>query len=521
MEPEYGVNVSNKFAALGDDDLDPFDLLALYVEKNAKSNAADKKKSKKVEEKVAATAPDRNVVSLNLEKSAPPGRHEKVSRAAKVTEGDRRVKTTAPATGIRQRFDLEAADPSAKQRSQTERHLNGNKADNEKVDSSPFGEFGRSRARGRPRARGPRINRGTLRGALSTHDAAITDSNDKYGDSLSPVRNDDVMNYKNTVMRTGPRNGRQRGGRGRIGPVRGRQFDRQSGMEKSRVRPTDKRDGAGQYNWGTAADELVGETEELTTDQTVDTDEAPNKDSNLNLTESEETTDGAPKERVEELTLDEWKAKQAPRTKPQFNTRKPGEGDTNATWTTLVPLQRDQIGKNESNEDEFDDEPQPRHRKKEVIDIGFSFRDDGTRSQRRFGRGVGRGSYRGVPRSRGGRRGYRGSALGSGVGRGFGSYSSSDGGFATGGGDGFRNGTLDKSSGGESDIVGSAAAATKEDRMGQESLFDAGSNVTFGRKSRVAGGGGGGFGRSDDTSSYRVPYNLDEESFPELPTSRH
>ena len=52
-----------------------------------------------------------------------------------------------------------------------------------------------------------------------------------------------------------------RGGRGR-GDNRGkRDFDRQSGSDKSGVKPVEKRDGSGPHNWGSVQDEIEGQLE--------------------------------------------------------------------------------------------------------------------------------------------------------------------------------------------------------------------------------------------------------------------
>lgn len=56
----------------------------------------------------------------------------------------------------------------------------------------------------------------------------------------------------------GPSGGRG-GGRG----GRGRQFDRQSGSDRTGVRSFDKKDGHGKGNWGDQKDELAGETENI------------------------------------------------------------------------------------------------------------------------------------------------------------------------------------------------------------------------------------------------------------------
>lgn len=60
----------------------------------------------------------------------------------------------------------------------------------------------------------------------------------------------------------------ERGGRGRgrgRGDMRGkRDFDRQSGSDKSGVKPVEKREGSGPHNWGSVQDEIEGQMEPAT-----------------------------------------------------------------------------------------------------------------------------------------------------------------------------------------------------------------------------------------------------------------
>lgn len=50
-------------------------------------------------------------------------------------------------------------------------------------------------------------------------------------------------------------------------------------------------------------------------------------------------------EEPKELTLDEWKAQRAGRTKPQYNIRKAGEGEDPSQWKKMYELRKQ---KNES-----------------------------------------------------------------------------------------------------------------------------------------------------------------------------
>lgn len=171
----------------------------------------------------------------------------------------------------------------------------------------------------------------------------------------------------------------------------------------------DKRDGAGAHNWGSVKQEI--EDINKSTDNTNDADatltdkeDATNEQSNepANIEEEDET---------KELTLDEWKALKQPRSKPQYNLRKAGEGEDTSQWKKMIVLNKK---KDEDSEEELEYDPslypQRVGRLQRIVDIQFNF-NDGRRGG--FGRG-GRGG-RGGPRSggdRGNNEGGRGGAGG-------------------------------------------------------------------------------------------------------------
>lgn len=90
------------------------------------------------------------------------------------------------------------------------------------------------------------------------------------------------------------------------------------------VKAVDKRDGAGAHNWGSVKDTI----EEGNTTKTVEENgNAANTAEKNEESGNEQATEQTPvEEEVKELTLDEWKAQQQQRAKPQFNIRKAGEG---------------------------------------------------------------------------------------------------------------------------------------------------------------------------------------------------
>lgn len=74
-----------------------------------------------------------------------------------------------------------------------------------------------------------------------------------------------------------PYRGRGRGGRGRGGRGfggRGRQFDRVSGSDRTGIKPVDKRDGSGSYNWGSQHDP-AGENEAVNLNASAEGEQPP------------------------------------------------------------------------------------------------------------------------------------------------------------------------------------------------------------------------------------------------------
>ncbi|XP_065657753.1 uncharacterized protein LOC100212542 isoform X2 [Hydra vulgaris] len=109
--------------------------------------------------------------------------------------------------------------------------------------------------------------------------------------------------------------GRGRGGRG---ASRGREFDRKSGSNKSSVKPTEKRDGSGAYNWGTPGEDNAGEEPQAVVSAPQSDGEAQEQ----GVESSEENKENTP-----EMTYEEYKKQlEESRSKPQYNLRKANEG---------------------------------------------------------------------------------------------------------------------------------------------------------------------------------------------------
>lgn len=238
--------------------------------------------------------------------------------------------------------------------------------------------------------------------------------------------------------------GRGRGGfRGGFSDNRGkREFDRQSGSDRSGVKAVDKREGGGRGNWGKMQDDFVEGSQQDGGEEHVEQNSDPEREA---VATDEEAGDWAASEGPQEMTLDEWRKQQGERKVPQFNLRRAGEGEDQSLWNKTYELKK----KVDSDQEEDDDEEEGedvhhRHgrQKQHVMDIGFTFSD-----QRRGGRGRGRGSRggEGFRGSRGGE-GFRGSRGGEGFrgSRGGEGFRGSRGGEgfrgSRGGGEGFRGG---------------------------------------------------------------------------------
>lgn len=101
-----------------------------------------------------------------------------------------------------------------------------------------------------------------------------------------------------------------------------REFERQSGSDKTGIRPEDKKGGGGSRNWGAVKDELSEMEQTAPMEETAEPEEhpgAPGRESPTKITEGEPV-----EEVVQEMTLDEWKNLQEQnRPKREFNIRKP------------------------------------------------------------------------------------------------------------------------------------------------------------------------------------------------------
>lgn len=189
-------------------------------------------------------------------------------------------------------------------------------------------------------------------------------------------------------------------------PNRGgkREFDRQSGSDKTGVKAIDKRDGGGAHNWGSHKQDIE-DINKANDESAIDKDDSAGEQQ----TETQPTFE----EETKELTLDEWKAQRAVRAKPQFNIRKAGEGEDLSQWKKMIALNNKKRDEESEEELEYDPSMYPQRvgRLQRVVDIEFHF-NDGRRSGgigrgRGRARGPGGGAGAGAGGAAGGRQGGR------------------------------------------------------------------------------------------------------------------
>lgn len=378
MENTYGIGVTNRYALFLDDDADPLEVLKVQEQEKElkkKSKVAEKENKGKTEVvpkgKVAVT--QRKTIKESIHKAQDNKRDEtKLGQKANVETRNDRNKTQNTVDNREERNN---------RRNREDRAFNGPSEGNR--DERPRREFNtNNEAGGDMRSRG--------RGGV----------------------------------------GRPRGGRGagRIYDHRGkREFDRQSGSDKTGVKPVDKREGSGAHNWGSHKD-IIEEVDKNEVDPSWELDKV---ETPAVPTEAKELgPDGdapAVEEEPKQFTLDEWRAQRANRQKPQYNLRKAGEGEDPTQWKKMYELSKKKEGEEEESDDEEYDAseyPQRVGRQKHVLDIDIHFND--SRRGGLGGRGRGRSGPRGPrgggpargdrePRERQGPRPYRGGGAGAGA----------------------------------------------------------------------------------------------------------
>lgn len=331
METEYGIDVVNKYSFLIDDDVDPFELLKQQEDANLKLKQDKTKKDDKNDKAKKNKANKSKPVVLGAPKSEP----------IKQTNRDESKPNRRPAN----------------------------------FDKRPLKEDFFNRDHEVPPRR---------QGDFQQNLDGAPDSNDGF-------RQTDGFGNR----------GRGRGGRGRgFGGGRGRgfgerggfggkrEFDRRSGSDRTGIKPVEKREGGGSYNWGTPEDDIAEPLNDtLNTSDEVQTTDAPAADDVENKDPQEAVEESAAAEE-KEMTLDEWKASQA-REKPTYNLRKAGEGCDDKQWKKTFLVKKkitEELSDEESEDEEVEDS---RH-----VNIEIRFNDPHRGGGRGRG-GRGRGEFRG------------------------------------------------------------------------------------------------------------------------------
>lgn len=221
------------------------------------------------------------------------------------------------------------------------------------------------------------------------------------------VENREEKNNRKNLNNDENNTQRRSGGGNKRFEARGkREFDRQSGSNKTGVKAVEKRDGTGSHNWGSAkadAKEYNNFQEEYASHENEEdkghiSDQGNNKDEQT--TEPVDSNKLPIEDELKEMTLDEWKAQTAAsRSKPQYNLRKAGEGEDATQWDKMVALDKK---KTEAGETEEENETQKIGKQRQVLEIEFHF-NDGRRGGM-MGRSRGRGGKGGGARPIGGKR---------------------------------------------------------------------------------------------------------------------
>ncbi|XP_037526578.1 plasminogen activator inhibitor 1 RNA-binding protein isoform X1 [Rhipicephalus sanguineus] len=419
MESSYGIGVKNRYELFYDDEEDPTELLRQQEEekerrKAEKTTAKDKSKGpvpvKGVKAPVNAAGKKQikeAPVNKSQERTIAPRDDNKLQRTTR--PADRAVKFAPPSGGGRE--NQQDFEERKNRRNREERISTGG-------TEARF-DFG-SRDRG-----DGEVRRGGRGGGLG-------------GRGGYPRRGRGGF---------APEGGRGGGFGGRGGGYDGRgkrEFERQSGSDRSGVKPVDKKGGEGSYNWGTVNDDLevqlspfgdenTTEAAEKSGDETAAGENTADTSKDSGVAGEEGAASENAAEDTKEMTLDEYKREQEQkRSRASFNIRKPGEGgEEKAEWKKMYVLKKkitDEDGEEEEEEEsEDEDEYMRRGRQRQVVDIEINFADQrrgrGGRGGRGMGRGgPGRGSFggpRGPPREGGERPprgGYRGGGAGAGAG---------------------------------------------------------------------------------------------------------
>ena len=136
------------------------------------------------------------------------------------------------------------------------------------------------------------------------------------------------------------RGGERGGGRGFGGK---RDFNRHSGSDKTGIKATEKRDGAGAHNWGKSVDDFTAAPdEELANGEQPAEPAAEGAEGEATTGDDKTGTEEEPKTDEPQMkTLDEYKReREEKRLHAQFNTRKANEGEDKTKWKKTYVLKK-------------------------------------------------------------------------------------------------------------------------------------------------------------------------------------
>ncbi|KAL1493013.1 hypothetical protein ABEB36_011158 [Hypothenemus hampei] len=381
MENSYGIGVANRYELFLDDESDPLETLF-----QKEQNKDLKKKGKGVAEKENKGKPE-------------PPKGKLPSTTQKKT-----IKETAPAK-IQEKRDENKANQVIHADGKPERTLN-------KVNNENREERNNRRNREERTTNGSSENRDRENRPRRDKVDFENRNREQRGDRVDRGDRGDRKEGRPFGNRTGgPRGIRKNFDSERRGK---REFDRQSGSDKTGVKPIEKKDGAGAHNWGSTKDLIDAEADRPSdNDQSWGDGEKTEVQNDTDKKETSEVEKSLVEEEPKELTLDEWKAQRAGRIKPQYNIRKAGEGEDPSQWKKMFELKKKEK-EEESEEEEYDasEYPQRVGRQKHILDIDIQFNDNrrpGGGRSRVGGRGPkgarpGGGGPRGSPRDRDGPR---------------------------------------------------------------------------------------------------------------------
>ncbi|XP_071573633.1 uncharacterized protein [Temnothorax nylanderi] len=394
MENEYTVTVTNKFLLALDEGEDPLEVLKVREqEKEAKkkeriSEKENKTKQQQHQQQQQQQQPQQQQPQQQQQQQQQDGQ----KTANNKTQKSRVIKDAQQPPSKAQEAKKDQADkkPAQPRASGGDRNVKFSGESREERNNRRNREDGERTLRGQGEfRRGPPGEGRETRETREFRNSTETQRGE-YGERRG----------RGGMRGMGRGRGGPRGGRGGFDNRGKREFDRQSGSDKTGIKPVDKKDGAGSHNWGTHNDEieesLNQDSQDWANDKPEADPQAPTEVKNGETTADATVEEKPAEEETRELTLDEWKALRSNRAKPQYNLRKAGEGEDLSRWKKMYALEKKKEGTEEEEEEEEDydaaaEYPQRVGRQKRVLGIEIQFNDSrrGAGGRGRGGRGRG------------------------------------------------------------------------------------------------------------------------------------